>query len=89
MADDFVGYDKSIMSAPPEHAAIITPDDSTDLTHATRAIFVGATGGALKVTMVGGEVLVWPDLPAKSVIPMRVKRVWLTSQVATPIVALW
>lgn len=86
--DDFATY-RTGLDSPARHAAIVSPSDSADLTHVTRGLFIGATGGALKVTTVGGETLVFPDLPANSIIPLQVTRVWLTSQVATPIVALW
>lgn len=52
----------SDITEPPRHAFDITPDDDTDLTFVTRAIWVG-TGGNLKVTLVGGETVTYKNLP--------------------------
>lgn len=41
----------------PEHAVVITPSDSVDLTNTTRSIWVGVAGN-IKVDMMGGETAV-------------------------------
>ncbi len=86
MADQFAAF-RPGLDSPAEHAAAVTPNDSTDLTYATRALYVGGTGN-IKVTTVGGETLVLSAVPV-GVLPIRVTRVHSTSTTATSIVALW
>lgn len=78
------------LSAPASHAALVTPNDSTDLANVSRGIsFAGA--GALKVTLLGGETITIPSgaLAAGGIHPLRITRVWSTGTGATGIVAYW
>lgn len=86
MADNFDKF-RSGLDSPAEHAAAVTPNDSTDLTTSTRALFIG-TSGNLKVDMVGGETVTFSSVPA-GVFPVRVKRVHSTGTTASGIVAMW
>lgn len=81
MADDFASYGEGL-DAPALNAAVVTPNDSTDLTHATRAIRV-AGAGDLKVTTVGGDTVVISALAAGELLPIRVARVWATGTTIT------
>ncbi|MEO1606441.1 MAG: hypothetical protein AAFU34_14070 [Pseudomonadota bacterium] len=61
----------------------ITPDDATDLVHATTALNV-ATPGTVRVTTVDGsvaDVMIHPG----AAFPIRATRVWLTGTTATGI----
>ncbi|MGB3313153.1 MAG: hypothetical protein WBB85_01980, partial [Albidovulum sp.] len=69
-------------------AAVVTPDDVTDLTHLPRALYVG-NGGDLSIRCAGGQSVVLQNVPGGSVLPLRVTRVNATGTSATGIVALW
>lgn len=63
--------------------------DTVDLTEPTRAIFTGA-GGTIIVNMVGtGTSITFANVPAGSVIPLRVSRVYATGTTATGLVGLY
>lgn len=78
------------MEVPAPHVALVTPDDSNDLTNASRAVSFAAAG-ALKVTTVGGETVVIPSgaLAAGVMHAIAVTRVWAAGTTATSIVAYW
>jgi hypothetical protein len=73
-------------SDPAHHAVVVAPNDRIDLPAATTAIFVGGSGN-LKVTMLGGEILTFNNVPV-GWHPIRVSRVW-TSTTATNVIAVW
>lgn len=73
-------------SDPAHHAVTVTPSDTNDLPAASTAIFVGGAGN-LKVTMLGGEILTFNNVPV-GWHPIRATRVW-TSTTATSVVAVW
>lgn len=75
------------LDAPGVHAAPVTPNDSADLTYATRALVIG-TAGDLKVTTVGGDTVTLTNVPA-GVLPLRVVRVFNTGTTAADIAAIW
>lgn len=68
-------------------AAAIVPNDAVDLANVTRGIYVGGAGN-LKVDMVDGTVT-FIGIPAGAVLPVRVKRIYVTGTTATNLVALW
>jgi hypothetical protein len=73
-------------SDPAHHAAAVTPNDTVDLPVASTAIYIGVSGN-LKVTMLGGEILTFANVPI-GWHPIRITRVW-TSTTATNIIAVW
>jgi hypothetical protein len=75
------------MSDPIENAATVTPDDANDLADTTRALFVG-TGGNLRVTLVSGDIVTFPNAGA-GWHPLRVNRIWSTGTTATDIVGCY
>ena len=75
------------LEAPADDAAVVAPDDATDLPNATRALYIG-TAGDLKVTMAKGTVVTFPSHPA-GYASLRVKRVWATGTLAAGIRALY
>lgn len=87
---DLFNNHPSTITSPVNHAALVSPSDSTDLDYATRGICVGSAG-AIKVTTLGGETLVIPTgaLAAGVIHPLRVTRIWSTSTTASSIVAVW
>jgi hypothetical protein len=79
------------------NASVITPSNTTDLTLSGGAIestetgaciFVGTTGN-LQVTMLGGQVVVFNNIPSGTFLPIQVKRVWSTNTTATNLLALY
>lgn len=78
--DHFASFPDTL-SAPASDVEEITPSDSTDLAHVTKALNA-ATAGAVRVTTDSGTVT---DvfLAAGAVFPLRVRRVWATGTTAT------
>ncbi|NNH59461.1 hypothetical protein HLI01_22255 [Rhizobium laguerreae] len=73
---------------PASNAAAVTPNDSTDLTYTSRAIYIGGAGN-LAVIMAGGQTVTFTGVLAGAVIPIRASRVMSTNTTATSIVAVW
>ena len=80
------------------NAQVITPNDNADLTLAGGAIREGSnngaclyigTGGTLKVTMLGGQVVTFVNIPNGTFMPIQVRRVWADTTNATDILALF
>jgi hypothetical protein len=71
------------------NAAVVTPDDDTDLAEVTRGVFVGGAGN-LNVNMAGtGTSLTITGIAAGTFLPISVARIRSTSTTATNIVAFW
>lgn len=87
MTDTFKRMSRSL-TAPAEDAVEILPDDGASLGFATRALFIGGTGDA-RVRMIGGAVVTFTNLPAGSLIPLRVVQVFATGTSATGLIGLW
>lgn len=83
--DDFA-HNTAGLSSPFEHAAAVTPSDSEDLGHLSRALWVGAEGDVTVVTG-GGETVLFTG--ARGWLPGRIARVAATGTTATGIVAVW
>jgi len=49
-------------SDPAHHAVAVVPNNTDDLSAASTSIYVGLSGN-LKVTMLGGEILAFPNVP--------------------------
>lgn len=81
-------YSIDQISAPPENAFVVTPNDTADLSATSRALYVGGAGN-LAVIMVGGETVTLTAVPAGTLLPIRVDRVLAIGTTATAIVALW
>ena len=78
-------YDKT---DPATSGAAVTPNDSVDLPATTRALWIGGAGD-VKVTLQAGVALTLSAVPAGSMLPLQVTRVWATGTSATLITALW
>lgn len=85
MVDRYAGSGDDLL-APASHAAAVTPSDTTDLSFATKRIWVGGTG-AVKVNTVGGETVTYTGVPAGAYLNVRATRVYATGTTATNIVA--
>jgi hypothetical protein len=87
-AIDRVGPSYGRATAPVTKAADITPNDSTDLAAVTRGIYVGVSGD-LKVDMFEGGTVVFKDIAAGVIHPLRVTRVYDGGTDATDIIGLY
>lgn len=86
MADRFEGMAISY-DAPAIHGFSITPNDSTDLSEVTRAIWVGGAGD-LALVLMSGATLTLPSVPAGTLIPVRAARILATGTDATGLAGL-
>lgn len=75
------------LTSPGEHAAAVTPSNSTDMAQACRALYIGVSGD-VKVTTTGGETVTFVGVPIGP-LPMRCVRVFATGTTATNIIAIW
>lgn len=87
MHDEFATFHRGL-TAPAEDAASITPDDAADLPRPTRGLYVG-TGGAARVSLVGGAEVVLVGLIAGVIYPLRIARVHATDTTASDLVGLY
>jgi hypothetical protein len=74
-------------SDPVHHAIVVTPNDRADLPAATTTVYIGGAGD-LRVTMLGGEGLIFRGLPV-GWHAIRVTRIFSTNTTATNIIAAW
>ena len=77
------------LNSPAQHAAAVTPHDSTDLTTTARYLYVGTAGDVSLETVGGDSAIVFTAVPAGTVLPVVTTRVNSTSTTASNIVALW
>jgi hypothetical protein len=79
------------------NAQTVTPNDSTDLSlsggdfnnTASGALPYVGTGGDMQVTMLGGQTVVFVNIPDGTFLPIQVTRIWATNTDATDILALF
>ncbi|NBR70746.1 MAG: hypothetical protein EBT75_01395 [Proteobacteria bacterium] len=74
--------------SPLTRAASVTPHNTNELGFVTRALYVGGAGDVAVTMQDSGEVT-FVDVPAGTVLPIRVKVVKSTGTDATSIIALW
>ena len=75
-------------SDPATNAVLVSPNDSTDLTYVSRAVYVG-TGGNMKVTMADSGTVLFTGVPSGTTLPIRVSRIWSTTTTASTIINLF
>ncbi|WP_375599371.1 hypothetical protein [Devosia sp. Naph2] len=85
--DTFAGRDSGV-DAPVGSGAAVAPNDDTDLTIVTRAVYVGGSGN-LAVIMQSGAELTFENVSDGQLLPIRVSRIKSTGTTATSIVGLW
>jgi hypothetical protein len=73
---------------PAETYAAVTPSDSADLAQPCRALYLGAAGD-VKVLSLEGETVIWKNLAAGIVHPIRCSRIYATDTTAGDIVAVY
>lgn len=86
MPDNFSRH-QSGLTSPARDAAAITPSDATALPSTVRGLYIGGAG-TLRVRMLSGAVVDFPDVLGGAVYPIRVSQVMATGTTATGIVGL-
>lgn len=92
--DDFSAYLYPAVgfAAQAYNIAVVTPNDTTDLSNVTRWLWIGGAGN-VAVVPAGAETNSGPvtitGVAAGTLLPIRVSRVKATNTTATNIVALW
>lgn len=86
MSDEFEHHTTSLTS-PAVAGETIIPNDSADLTHCTRGLYVGATGTVVAVLISGDEVVL-NDVQSGSIYPLRIRRVKATGTSAAGLIGL-
>ena len=87
MNDVFEDHAQSLTS-PVTAAETISPSDTTDLTQATRALYVGV-GGELAVQMLSGDVVTLNNVQAGVLYPLRARRVMATGTTAAGLIGFY
>lgn len=75
-------------SSPAEGGYAITKHDTNVLEPPIRAIWVGGTGN-IKVRMFDGSEVTIEDIPAGTLLPIRIDKVFSTDTTATKLVGLY
>ena len=90
MSDSFKNQTDSVES-PARRVAAFVPDDGIDLGEVTKGIYVG-TGGDLALVAVdapaNAPAVVFRNLPAGALLPVRARRVAATGTTASDLLAL-
>lgn len=85
---DFFKGQPDDLDNPPRNAVSVTKSDTNDLAYTSRGVYIGTTGN-LAVIMDGGQSVVFKNLAAGMMHPMRVTRVLSTGTTAVDILAVW
>ncbi|MEM9969497.1 MAG: hypothetical protein AAF762_00140 [Pseudomonadota bacterium] len=86
MPDAFDGHAVGLTS-PAQRAEAITPDNGSDLTTVTRALFVGQSGN-VRVRTAEGDVITFANMQGGVFYPIRVAQVFATGTTASDLVGL-
>lgn len=73
---------------PAENCFAVVPSDTTDLAIATKAIYIGEAGDVTLVSVRGRNPVTFRNLPAGSILDVRVKAIRATGTTAGEIVGL-
>ncbi|MDB5539302.1 MAG: hypothetical protein JWQ89_1029 [Devosia sp.] len=87
MSEKYQGRADDI-AAPARRGFQITPNDATDFTAETRAIYIGSAGD-LVVVLVSGDEVSFVGLSGGALLPVRARRVKSTGTTATHLVGLY
>lgn len=80
-------YSTPSLSGPAAHAFAVTPNDSTDISETTRALYIG-TAGSIAAVMASGASVTFGSVTSGTVLPVRVTRVLATGTTASAILGL-
>lgn len=85
--DPFENSTNSLI-APSSDCFAITPDDSQDLSKATKAVYVGTSGDLVVRTIGSGSDVAFRNVIGGSILDIRVRAVRATGTTASDIVGL-
>ncbi len=85
MADFFKDYRVELHS-PARDSFSVTPDDSADLPHVARALYIGVSGD-VRMTTIGGTDITYKSVPV-GFFEHGATRIWVTGTTATDINAV-
>ena len=85
--DKFSDYPTTLV-APARDAQAVTPHDTNELPVLPRAIYVGQTGD-VSARLAGGQSVVFANVQAGSVLPVRARGINQTGTTAGGLLALW
>lgn len=86
LTDAFKDY-TTTLSDPIANAAALAPDDTSDLSHLTRALYIGVAGD-VRVTLGGGDVVTFAAM-SSGWHPIRAARLHATGTTATHIIGCY
>ncbi len=87
MADNYSTF-RAALNSPAENAVAVVLTSTTDLSFATRGVYVG-TGGDLVCALVGSTVMItFTSVQSGSIMPLRITRC-STTCTCSNVVALW
>lgn len=76
------------LTGPVSAAEHITPSNSTDLSHVTRALYIGGSGD-VQVTLAKGQTVTLAAAAGGAFYPLRITRVLATGTTATGLVGFF
>ena len=85
--DSFSAFPTTPIS-PARSASTVIPNDTAELPHVSRALYIGQFG-ALSVQMADGDVVTFEAIPAGSMLPIRAAKVLSSGTTAAAILSLW
>ena len=90
---DYSEYVAESLNAPANEAYTVTPNDGANLggEHAAvpRALYVGSAGDVAVDMHKGGTNVLFAGIPAGTILPIRVTKVYLTGTTAGDLVAIY
>ena len=76
------------ITAPPDDAYVVVPNDNTDFDPYFRGLYVGVTGNVSVVTLASNNTVLFVGVPAGTTLEIRGRRVTANNTTATNIIAL-
>lgn len=76
------------LTSPAIDGQAVTPSNTSDLPHVSRAIYIGASGD-IAVELVSGASVTFKSVPAGAMMPLRARKILSTGTTGSEIVALW
>jgi hypothetical protein len=71
----------------PFSSAVVGLPNDAGILNATKALYIGGAGN-LRVTMADGQDVIFVGIPAGTILPLNVSRIWATNTTATNILRL-
>lgn len=85
---DLYAHSAPGLSSPAVDGTMIVPNDSNDLPHVTRAIYIGAAG-RISAQLASGATIDLEAVPGGTVLPLRVRKILASGTTAGGLVGLW